>query len=86
MISISYRSYETFNLTKEEFLSGNQKYFISVTYRLGGEGLEDNGIKPALKLYYNADYWADTYPVSDTKVWSVVPSISNPALQKAEIE
>ncbi|HBJ11087.1 MAG TPA: hypothetical protein DDY61_05255 [Ruminococcaceae bacterium] len=68
------------DLTKEEFLSGNQKYFISVTYRLGGEGLEDNGIKPTLKLYYNDQYWADTYPVSDTKTitsdkWTTVSGI-----------
>lgn len=72
------------DLTKKEFLSGNQKYFISVTYRLGGEGLEDNGIKPALKLYYNADYWADTYPVSDTKTitsdkWTTVSGIVDAA-------
>ena len=68
------------DLTKEEFISGNQKYFISVTYRLGGEGLEDNGIKPALKLYYNDQYWNDTYSVNDTKTitsdkWTTVSGI-----------
>ncbi len=77
------------DLTKEEFLSGNQKYFISVTYRLGGEGLEDNGIKPALKLYYNENYWADTYPVSDTKTitsdkWTTVSGIVDAAGTKTD--
>ncbi len=54
------------DLVNTEYPSGDYKFFISATYRLGGENLSDSGIKPVLRLYYNEDYWKEDYTPSET--------------------
>lgn len=48
-----------------KYPDGKFEIFVSVTYRLGGENLSDNGIKPILRLFYNDKYYSQDYTLSE---------------------
>ena len=54
------------DLSNVKYPDGSYKFFISATYRLGGENLSENGIKPILRLFYNDKYYSQDYTLSET--------------------
>lgn len=68
------------DLSNVKYPDGSYKFFISVTYRLGGENLSDNGIKPILRLFYNDKYFSKDYTLSETATvtsdkWTTVSGV-----------